>query len=100
MLHRLAFTGVLYAPVARYSGTFCTRFGLASIMPTALRQREFLIHRCYGVSAKAHNFRQYLQLGRLAPPRRARQSTQISDYAVEARVTVQVIDADQWKESL
>ena len=29
MLHRLAFTGVFCAPVARCSGVFCTRFGLA-----------------------------------------------------------------------
>jgi hypothetical protein len=29
MLHRLAFTGVFCAPLARCSGVFCTRFGLA-----------------------------------------------------------------------
>ncbi len=28
MVHRPAFTGVVYAPVARCSGVFCTRFGL------------------------------------------------------------------------
>jgi hypothetical protein len=31
MLHRLAFTGVLYSPVLRYLGGFCTRFAPKSM---------------------------------------------------------------------